>query len=138
MLNLVWDWTLLVLAVVAGTVAALIGLFFAAGAVSEAHMLLTGRRTRHGYRRLNLTAEARAATRQALDEDGEMAKPRPTIHDGKRAHAEITRNTWSPLTTPMAREIASWHGLRPLHRAMDIRIGTYPVYFHDPDRGARS
>lgn len=137
-LDLLWEWVKIALAVVTGTAAGLIGLVFAMVAVREMYHLATGRRTAAGRRILSLTAETRAATRQALDEDGEMTKIQPVIFHGKRAHAEIMRDIWSPLTTPMAREIASWHGLRPIHRSMDVRIGTYPVYFHDPARGFRS
>lgn len=129
-------WGLLAVQVV---VCAVLGLMGVAAVLYTGYALFvhaTGRRTRDGRRRLNLVAETRAATRMALDERGECASRRMVV-SGKRVTARISRDHVSPLTTPMAREIAAWHGLEHVHRPMDTGIGTYPVLFRRPTGDGR-
>lgn len=129
--SVLWGWTLVLVQLALCTVLMLVGLLILGFAAHEAYVYVTGRRTPDGRRRLNLVAEMRAAARAALDEQDDYASRAVRI-DGRRVHGRVLRHPLSPLSTPMTREIAAWHGLRHLRRALDTRIGTYPLYFHDP------
>ncbi|ANY06629.1 hypothetical protein AFB00_10355 [Pseudonocardia sp. HH130630-07] len=97
----------------------------------------TGRRTHSGRKRLSLVTEIRLITRMAHDQK-EKYRHRSVMVDGKRVDASIYRPPLSPISTPMAREIASWHGLIPLHRPLDTKIGNYPLSFHRQGTAGRS
>lgn len=123
------NWVVAGLQLVGTVVLTVLGLLLVAGAVMDVREHTTGRRTSKGRRRLNLVTEVRVITRMIHDEKGEQRKRRLVI-DGKRVDASISRPPLSPISTPMAREVASWHGLVHLHRPMDTKIGNYPLAFH--------
>ncbi|ANY08232.1 hypothetical protein [Pseudonocardia sp. HH130630-07] len=132
MIDIAWDWTLIVVQCVIAGLLGIIGLVMLLGVPSRISMIVSGRRTESGRRRLDLIREARMVTRII---ENSREKPSWGATRGKDLHVSFPfRFTLTPLSTPMARELASWHGMEHVRRYCDIKIGTYPIVFHDPSR----
>lgn len=130
------DWLTTILQFLGFLASATLGIALVGQVALMTYTIVSGRRSKSGRKRLSLVIETRIVTRMLHGREEEFKK-RHLVVDGKRVNASISRPPLSPISTPMAREIASWHGFVHLHRSLDTKIGNYPLVFTMPRSGDR-